>query len=273
MLFIGIAAPIACQGRKPDRMKNLLLASQSPRRRELLALLGLPFKVTSPNVAEAPQTDEPPIKLVVRLSLAKARAACSLSPSIDPDTIYTGERNQVVTLAKRQEPGFKQAIDCCCCAAAVVIACDTLVALDGEPLGKPRDAAEATSMLRRLRGRSHTVYSAVALLEPTTGRASTDVAETQVGMRAYTDAEIAAYVASGDPLDKAGAYAIQHPGFHPAVCGELQGCYANVMGLPLCHLTRCLRAWGVEPLRDVPAACQARTGHDCATYTIILNDQ
>ncbi len=215
-------------------MTNLLLASASPRRRQLLALLGLPFEVTVANVAEVPRTDESPAELVVRLGRAKAHAVVTHS-----DT--------------------------------VVIACDTVVALDGEILGKPRDATEATSMLHRLRGRSHTVYSGVALLEPATGRALTDVAGTRVTMRAYTDAEIAAYVASGDPLDKAGAYAVQHPRFHPVAA--LQGCYANVVGLPLCHLTRCLHTWGVEPPCDVPAACQSHTGHHCTVYATTLNGQ
>jgi len=221
---------------------NLLLASASPRRRELLVLLGLPFEVTVANVVEVPRTNEPPAALVARLSRAKAHAACSEQSrrvASHPDTI--------------------------------IVACDTVVALDGEVLGKPRDATEASTMLRRLRGRSHTVYSAVTLLETATGRTLTDVAETRVTMRAYTDADIAAYVASGDPLDKAGAYAIQHPGFHPVAA--LQGCYANVVGLPLCHLTRCLRAWGVEPPRDVPAACQPHNGHHCLVYATILAGQ
>ncbi|UCC65087.1 MAG: septum formation protein Maf [Anaerolineae bacterium] len=224
-------------------MTNLLLASQSPRRRELLALLGMPFEVAVPNVAEVPQVDEPPAALIVRLSQVKAQAV---------------GRNQVF----RKKPGFKKGI---------IIACDTVVALDGEVLGKPHDVAEANTMLHRLRGRSHTVYSAVTLLETTTGHTLTDVAETQVTIRAYTDPEISAYVASGDPLDKAGAYAIQHSRFHP-VAG-LQGCYANVVGLPLCHLTRCLRAWGIEPRQDVPAVCQGHTGHDCAVYATILAGQ
>jgi len=210
---------------------HLLLASQSLRRRELLALLGLPFEVAVANVAEVPRTNEPPAALVIRLSRAKAHAVITY-----PDII--------------------------------VIACDTVVALDGEILGKPRDATEAAAMLYRLRGRPHTVYSAVTLLQPATGRALTDVSETWVTMRAYTDAEITTYVASGDPLDKAGAYAVQHPGFHPVA--ELQGCYTNVVGLPLCHLVRCLRAWGVELPRDVPAVCQAHTGHHCTVHTTIL---
>jgi MAF protein len=209
---------------------DLLLASQSPRRRELLALLGLPFDVAAADVAETPQPGESPAALVARLSRDKARA------------VHSG---------------------------GIVVACDTVVALDGDVLGKPGDAAEATAMLRRLRGRPHTVYSAITLLETTTTEMLTDVAETLVVMRAYTEAELAAYVASGDPLDKAGAYAIQHAGFHPVA--QVQGCYANVTGLPLCHLTRCLRAWGIEPPNDVPTVCQAHTGYACAVYAAILD--
>ena len=222
---------------------RLLLASQSPRRRQLLALLGLPFEMVVPNVAEVSWANEPPAALVVRLSQAKARDACS-------------------EMSAQPPPGFD---------ATIVIACDTVVALDGELLGKPCDVTEATAMLRRLRKRSHTVYSAVTLLGTVTGRALTDIVETRVTMRAYTDAEIGAYVASGDPLDKAGAYAIQHSGFHPVA--ELQGCYANVVGLPLCHLTRGLRAWGIKQIQDVAAACQAHTGRHCVVHATILNDK
>lgn len=221
---------------------RLLLASQSPRRHELLALLGLPFVVVTPDVPEIAWQDESPVEFVIRLSRDKAQAAC---------TGYV----QGKQVANR---------------STVVIACDTVVALDGGPLGKPGDATEATGMLRRLREQSsHAVYSAVTLLEPATNRALTDVAETQLEMRAYTDAEIAAYVASGDPLDKAGAYAIQHPGFHPVA--KLQGCYANVMGLPLCHLSRCMQALGIEPSCDVPTACRAHTGYACSVYAAILD--
>jgi septum formation protein len=214
-----------------EARKPLLLASQSPRRRELLALMGLPFETNASNVDEAPQANESPAALAARLSQAKARA-CSADHT-------------------------------------VVIACDTIVAHDGQVLGKPGDADEATEMLHRLRGRPHSVYTAVTLLETSTGRSVTEVAETQVTMRAYTDAEMAAYVASGDPMDKAGAYAIQHRGFRPV--SEIQGCFANVMGLPLCHLTRHLRAWEIDPPQDIPAACQAHTDHRCAVYQSILN--
>jgi septum formation protein len=238
------------------KSKRLLLASQSPRRRELLALLGLPFEVTVADVAEDPLGNESPAAAVVRLSQAKARAACPACPERSRE-----ERGR----AARPEQGRGTRPD------ALIIACDTIVALEGELLGKPRDAAEALSVLRRLRGRVHTVFSAVTLLEPVAGRTSSDVAETRLAMRTYTDAEMAAYVASGDPLDKAGAYAIQHPGFHPVA--ELQGCYANVMGLPLCHLTRALRAWNIESPHDVPAACQAHTGRRCPVYATILAGQ
>lgn len=215
-------------------MPDLLLASQSPRRRELLALLNLPFETTAANIVETPQAGEPPDELVARLSRAKARSVGSF-------------------------PG------------ALVIACDTVVALDGALLGKPRDADDAVSTLRRLRGCSHTVYSGVTLLDTVAGRTLTQVIETQVTMRPYSDAEIGVYVASGDPLDKAGAYAVQHAGFHPVAA--LRGCYANVMGLPLCHLTRLLRAWGIKPPGDVPTACQTYTAHHCAIYESILSER
>jgi septum formation protein len=217
---------------------SLLLASRSPRRRELVALLGLPFDVTTADVPEDPLADESPAQVVTRLSQAKA---CASS-------------NATIAAATT--------------VAVTIVACDTVVALDGEILGKPRDGVEASEMLRRLRGRAHAVYSAVTLLEPATGRTTTEVAKTQLVMRTYTDAEMAAYVASGDPLDKAGAYAIQHPGFHPVA--SLRGCYANVVGLPLCHLTRGLRSLGVEPPHDVPTACQAHTGRRCLVYGAVL---
>jgi MAF protein len=148
-----------------------------------------------------------------------------------------------------------------------VIGCDTIVSLDGDILGKPGGPDEADAMLHRLRGRSHLVYSAITLLDPV-GRAATELAETRLTMRAYNAAEIRAYVASGDPLDKAGGYAIQHEGFHPVE--TVKGCYASVMGLPLCHLARGLRNWGVKPATDVPTTCQVYTGHRCTIYPEIM---
>jgi len=219
-------------------LAHLILASASPRRRELLALLGLDFTVWPTAVGEEPLTHERPAALALRLALAKARSAFCEACAAMPD---------------RQ----------------LVIASDTVVALGDEPLGKPRDAAEAAIMLRRLRGRVHQVHTAVALLGPT-GCVS-EVALTSVRMRRYSERELAAYVASGDPLDKAGAYAIQHPVFRPV--REYWGCYANVMGLPLCHLTRCLRGFGIAPPVDVAAACQAHTGRPCRVHRAILVGQ
>ncbi len=213
--------------------ERLLLASQSARRRELLWLLGLPFDAVAPDVEESQRPGEKPAELVARLAAAKAQA--------------------VAVPADRP--------------SAAIVACDTIVALDGEVLGKPRDPADAERMLRRLRGREHFVYSGIALREPATDRTVTEVVETVVRMREYDDAEVAAYVASGDPLDKAGGYAVQNAAFHP-VAG-LEGCYANVMGLPLCHLARLLRGWGIAIPNDVPTVCQAHTGWECRVYAAL----
>lgn len=218
--------------------RYLILASQSPRRHELLGLLGLSFEVTVSDVRETPRKDETPAELVTRLSRAKARNA-----ELD------GRRG------------------------ALVIACDTIVALregpaEAEILGKPRDTREARAMLERLRGRSHVVYSAVTVETPGHA-ATTDLVETELTMRAYTDAEIRAYVASGDPLDKAGAYAIQHEGFDPVE--RIEGCYASVMGLPLCHLARRLHEQKMDFDTDVPTACQTHTGYVCHVYPEIVS--
>lgn len=223
-------------------MVQLILASGSPRRRELLALLGLPFEVRAAEVGEDPCPGETPAALVARLAHAKAEAVWGMA-------------------CQGAQPGTRP----------IVIGCDTVVVLDGEVLGKPRDRAEAATVLRRLRGHVHAVYSAVVFLDSAaTHRPTTEIASTAVRMRCYSEAEVAAYVASGDPLDKAGAYAIQHVEFRPVA--EWMGCYANVMGLPLCHLVGCLRAWSVVPTNHVPTACQAYTGRLCAVYRDILAD-
>ena len=210
---------------------SLLLASQSPRRRELLSLLGLPFRVVVAHVPEQ-HLDESPAEMALRLARAKARAVAQANPG------------------------------------ATVVGFDTLVSLTGEVLGKPADAAEARDMLLRLRARPHTVYTGLAVARDE--RETAMLVETEVLTRRYSDAEIETYVASGEPMDKAGAYAIQDAAFHPVL--SWQGCYSNVMGLPLCHLAAALRAWGITPPRDVPAACQAHTGTTCTVWTAILGD-
>ena len=222
---------------------RLLLASASPRRRELLQLLGLPFEVTQADVDETPTEGEAPLALVARLSAAKAQDAARIS-----------------SLSASCRP-----------AAAAILACDTIVVFEGAIMGKPRDAAEAAAMLRRLRAREHDVCTAISLLNPGTGLHRTDVALTSLTMRPFTDEEVSAYVASGDPLDKAGAYAIQHAGFRPVA--EFRGCYANVVGLPLCHLAKCLRAWGIRPQPGLPARCQAQTGRQCTVFPDILGGE
>ena len=126
-------------------------------------------------------------------------------------------------------------------------------------------------MLRRLRGRTHQVYTAITLIDLRTDRSITDLACSNVPMRNYTDEEIEAYIASGDPFDKAGAYAIQHNGFRPVE--NFSQCYANVMGLPLCHVTRSLRKSGVDVTNDVPVLCQAHICYECPVFESILKSE
>jgi nucleoside triphosphate pyrophosphatase len=210
----------------------LILASNSPRRKLLLDLTGWEYRLLAAPVDESARPGEPPARYVQRLAEEKARAVLPLIPA--------AERAQ-----------------------AAILAADTTVALEDEILGKPADAAEAEAMLRRLRDRSHQVYTALYVLRPDDGSIS-ETACTTVRMRAYTDGEIEAYVLSGDPLDKAGAYAIQHAGFHPVQ--NLQGCYANVMGLPVCQLAGLLRKLGMQPANSIVEACQAALNQPCEVY-------
>jgi septum formation protein len=211
----------------------LVLASNSPRRRHLLALGGWSFMTFIAEVDERPLPGEAPKDYVLRLAENKARAVASRVPS-----------------------------------EALIIAADTAVVDGGEILGKPADAAEAEAMLRRLRGRTHQVYTALAVLRNADGLLLTDWCMTEVRMRQYSDGEIQAYVESGDPLDKAGAYAIQHRGFQAVE--SLNGCYASVMGLPLCHLTRTLLKLGLSPRTHVPRTCQQTLDYDCPIYREVL---
>lgn len=202
----------------------LILASASPRRREFMDALGLPFEIHVADIDERNGEGEPPRALVARLSREKARAVTARYPH------------------------------------AVVIGADTIVILEGQILGKPAGPSEAADMLRRLRDRPHEVCSGVTV-HPAHGEPRTTVSASTVWMRAYTDDEIAAYVASGDPLDKAGAYAIQNGSYRPVA--RMRGCYASVMGLPLCALTGMLAQVGIVPPVPVAAACTALTGVPC----------
>jgi septum formation protein len=216
---------------------NLVLASNSPRRKELLSLSGQDYRVLPADVDETPLPGENPRDYVARLAQEKARVAA------------------------------KAIVD----EEALILAADTTVVFGGRILGKPADAAEARRMLNELRGRDHLVFTALALLRLPEKSLFTDFAETNVPMRDYSDAEIEAYLRSGDPLDKAGAYAIQHAGFHPVA--HMQGCFANVIGLPLCHLQRSLQKWGLSFDTSLSIACQAHLSYNCPVTTQILGWQ
>jgi septum formation protein len=208
---------------------HLILASNSPRRKELLRLGGLDFRILPADVDETPRNAEPADRYVLRLAETKARA-----------------------VASQAEQG------------EWIVAADTTVADREQILGKPVDAADAMGMLLNLRGREHQVYTAVAVFDPHTGRMQTELAATNVPMRTYSRQEIQEYIATGDPFDKAGSYAIQHPEFHPVEA--LSGCYANVVGLPLCHLDRALRGLGISFSDDLPEKCQVHLQFDCTVY-------
>ncbi len=153
----------------------------------------------------------------------------------------------------------------------IVIGADTSVVDGDDILGKPADVVEAAAMLRRLRGHSHQVYTGIAALRVSDGKLVTDLCVTEVPMRDYSEEEIDAYLLTGDSLDKAGAYAIQHSRFQPVE--KLSGCYASVMGLPLCHLLRTLRQLDLPPVADVPTACQTYLDYQCPVSSAILRGE
>jgi septum formation protein len=214
----------------------LILASNSPRRKWLLGFGGLTFQVSPAQVDERLRAEETPRDYVLRLAVSKARAVGAQAPR-----------------------------------RAVVLAADTSVVHQGQILGKPVDPQQAEAMLRRLRGEEHLVYTALALLRVADDALVTDLCVTEVPMRLYSDEEMRTYIASGDPMDKAGAYAIQHPGFKPVE--NLAGCYANVVGLPLCHLTRALAKFDVSFTNDIPLTCQNNLDYDCPVYRRILRGE
>lgn len=203
-----------------ERSVSIVLASGSPRRQELLARLGLPFEVCAADVDEGPLPGEEPEAMARRLSLAKAHAVALARP------------------------------------CALIVAADTLVVVDQDVLGKPADEREAYTMLARLRGRAHHVLTGLALVDPARQRESVEVVVTRVTMRDYSDDEIHRYIATGDPMDKAGAYAIQAADLKPVA--HIEGSYTNVVGMPLCALHRRLQAWGVPV--EARVACSPDSG-------------
>ncbi len=241
--------------------EGILLASQSPRRRELIGLLGLPVQAAAAEVDETPLPGEAPAAYVRRLAAAKAQALVAVLRLRSLRSLRSGRSTHVLSGGRSAATPAVEGQENSEGAFRWIVGADTAVVDGSDILGKPADAAEAAAMLRRLRGRSHTVMTGVAVLDTATGRLETAVERTTVVMRAYSDAEIAAYVASGDPMDKAGAYAIQNRAFAPVA--RIEGCYANVVGLPLCTLACLLRALGASPAEDTPARCTAALGYNC----------
>ena len=190
-------------------MLDIILASQSPRRKELMGQIGLKFKVISPNVDEKVEGNPSPAQLVEELSLRKARAV---------EQLAGGE--------------------------GLIIAADTVVALEGAVLGKPKTERDAFSMLSALSGNRHYVYTGVTVLRQ--GRAVTQHEVTTVTFRELEPAEINSYIATGEPMDKAGAYGIQ--GLGALLVSGIQGDYFNVMGLPVYRLGRILAGLGLDLL-------------------------
>jgi septum formation protein len=181
---------------------RVILASQSPRRRELLTLIGIPHEVHPADIDERYLPGEAPAAHAERLAREKATRVSE--------------------------------------AGAIVIGSDTIVVVDGDVLGKPADAREASAMLRRLSGRTHVVVTAVAVTHD--GRTESAVEEVEVTFHALTDDDIARYVATGEPMDKAGAYGIQ--GFGATIVQRVDGDYFAVMGLPLQRVVRLLERLG-----------------------------
>lgn len=229
----------------------LVLASNSPRRKQLLTVSGWDFHVAAPSVDETVRAGEPPDEYVRRMAVSKA-------------------------LAVLDGPHFGLPAD------AVILAADTVV-VDSifwqgpespgsdelEILGKPSSPKEAEAMLRRLRGRTHRVFTGLAVARASDRQLFSDVVITEVPMRAYSDAEIQMYIVTGDPFDKAGAYAIQHPVFRPVQ--NLQGCYTNVMGLPVCQAAELLEQAGLPPPNDFGRKCQWALDHPCEIYQKALD--
>lgn len=190
---------------------HIILASKSPRRQELLRLLGLSYTIMTEDVDERMDPTLPPEDEVARVSALKAAAVL---PQTQPED--------------------------------VVICADTIVVLDGQTMGKPKNEDEAFLMLRRLSGRTHTVFTAVTVCHA--GQTNTVVEATDVTFRPLSDREIRAYIATGEPMDKAGAYGIQAYG--ACFVAGIRGDYFNVMGLPLCRLTGMLRGCGIPILNE-----------------------
>ena len=214
-------------------MPEFILASNSPRRRELLSLLLDRFIVKPPQIDEELTAGEDPEDYVRRVTERKARAV-----------------GDSLTIFPEQE--------------LVVIAADTTVVDDDQILGKPEDGDQAREMLKLLRGKSHRVFSGLALYRPEKDSLGVRLVTTEVTLRDFSDQEIEEYISSGDPMDKAGAYAIQNENFDPVPVFE--GCFANVMGLPLCQLAALLEEHDLDWNPKISLLCQESMQYECPVY-------
>jgi septum formation protein len=185
----------------------IILASSSPRRKDLLRQIGVEFSIDSADVDERVLPNEAPEEYAVRVALDKARLAASRA------------------------------------VAGIVIAADTIVVVGDEILGKPADAGDAERMLKMLSGKAHRVITGLAVMDAATGRTLTQTSITHVWFRRLMQQEIVSYIATGEPLDKAGAYGIQERG--ALLVDKIEGCYYNVVGLPLSLLGKLLRDFGI----------------------------
>lgn len=185
---------------------QIVLSSGSPRRKELLSLLGIPFQVTVPNIPEIQLEGESPRSFCLRISREKAYAV------------------------DRHDP------------EALVIGADTIVVIDGKILGKPRDIHEAYDFLNLLQDRTHDVFTGYTIA--TGARNISRVIRTKVRFKAMSAKEISWYISTGEPMDKAGAYAVQ--GIGSLFIERIQGCYTNVIGLPISYLYRDLNRFGIQ---------------------------
>jgi len=195
-------------------------------------------------------------------------AVSSCAPEVD-ETRLAGETpaDYVLRLSEAKVNAARQHDPLC----TYIVGADTAV-VDGDViLGKPADPVDATRMLRLLRGHVHQVFTGLAVLDPQSNQLLKELCITDVPMREYSPAELSDYVETGDPLDKAGAYAIQHSEFHPVE--RLAGCYASVMGLPLCHLLRLLERMQAAPQPELPARCQTQLHYSCPVSSAILRGE
>ena len=202
----------------------MILASASPRRRELMERLGIPFRVIASDEPEPVDASLAPRAQVAALAERKARA-----------------------VASRRQRGL-------------VLGADTIVVRDGVLFGKPEDDVAAARMLRALSGRTHTVATGIALVDAATGSTRSSAVLTSVTFRPLSGADIASYIATGEPRDKAGGYAIQ--GLGARLIAGFDGCFTNVVGLPLCETARLLRYSGMDLVHAHPV-CTLPNGEIC----------